>query len=155
MFVMCNSIPMTLITNFQNFKIHCILLILIICGWFHIHREITLQSFNMKIALNSSVDLPCVLYNFYLFYILLFVTAQDVESKDIHVNILSQSRIIGAVRGTHSQLWETIIPVCSPYAPRNMTRDLAYLQVSDLEEEIKPICRTSELQGERILIGRT
>ena len=28
------------------------------------------------------------------------------------------SRIIGAVRGTHSQLWETIISVCSPYAPR-------------------------------------
>ena len=26
------------------------------------------------------------------------------------------SRIIGAVRGAHSQLWGTIIPVCSPYA---------------------------------------
>ena len=30
----------------------------------------------------------------------------------------TQSRIIGAVRGAHSQLWGTIIPVCSPYAPR-------------------------------------
>ena len=37
----------------------------------------------------------------------------------------------------------------------NMTTDLAHLQVSDLEEEIKHICRTSELQGERILIRRT
>ena len=27
-----------------------------------------------------------------------------------------QSRVIGAVRGAHSQLWGTIIPVCSLYA---------------------------------------
>ena len=37
----------------------------------------------------------------------------------------------------------------------NMTRDLAHLQLSDLQEEIRPICRTSELQDERILIRRT
>ena len=37
----------------------------------------------------------------------------------------------------------------------NMTRDLAHLQLSDLQEEIMPICRTSDLQGERILIRRT
>ena len=30
----------------------------------------------------------------------------------------TQSRIIGAVRGAHSQLWETTLPVFSPYAPR-------------------------------------
>ena len=30
----------------------------------------------------------------------------------------TQSRIIGAVRGAHSQLWGTIIPVCSLYAAR-------------------------------------
>ena len=29
---------------------------------------------------------------------------------------LTQSRIIGAVRGAHSQLWETTLPVFSPYA---------------------------------------
>ena len=28
----------------------------------------------------------------------------------------TQSRIIGAVRGAHSQLWGTVIPECSPYA---------------------------------------
>ena len=37
----------------------------------------------------------------------------------------------------------------------NMTRDLAHLQLSDLQGEIRPICRTSDLQGERILIRRT
>ena len=30
----------------------------------------------------------------------------------------TQSRIIGAVREAHSQLWETTLPVFSPYAPR-------------------------------------
>ena len=30
----------------------------------------------------------------------------------------TQSRIMGAVRGAHSQLWGTIIPVCSLYAER-------------------------------------
>ena len=30
----------------------------------------------------------------------------------------AQSRIIGAVRGAHSQLWETTLPVFSPYAAR-------------------------------------
>ena len=30
----------------------------------------------------------------------------------------TQSRIIGAVRGAHSQLWETTLPVFSPYALR-------------------------------------
>ena len=36
----------------------------------------------------------------------------------------TQSRITGAVRGAHSQLWGTIIiiPVCSPYAPRKYDR---------------------------------
>ena len=34
----------------------------------------------------------------------------------------TQSRIIGAVRGAHSQLWGTIIPVCSLYAARKYDR---------------------------------
>ena len=37
----------------------------------------------------------------------------------------------------------------------NMTRDLAHLQLSDLQGEIRPTCRTADLQGERILIRRT
>ena len=41
----------------------------------------------------------------------------------LHLEIASpvratQSRIIGVVRGAHFQLWGTIFPVCSPYAPR-------------------------------------
>ena len=45
----------------------------------------------------------------YAFYV--FARSQKHECT-------TQSRIIGAVRGAHSQLWITIIPVCSPYAPR-------------------------------------
>ena len=30
----------------------------------------------------------------------------------------TQSRIIGVVRGAHSQLWGTTLPLVSPYAPR-------------------------------------
>ena len=37
----------------------------------------------------------------------------------------------------------------------NMTRDLAHLQLCDLQGEIRPICRISDLQEERILISRT
>ena len=36
--------------------------------------------------------------------------------------LTTQSRIIGAVRGAHSQLWGTIIPVCSLYAARKYDR---------------------------------
>ena len=36
----------------------------------------------------------------------------------------------------------------------NMTRDLAHLQLSDLQREIRRICRTSVLQGENFLISR-
>ena len=43
-----------------------------------------------------------------------------------------------------------------PYMLRvNMTGDLAHLQLSALRGEIRPICRTSDLQGERMLICRT
>ena len=34
----------------------------------------------------------------------------------------------------------------------NMTGDLAHLQLSDLHGETRPICRTSDLQGERMLM---
>ena len=42
--------------------------------------------------------------------------------KTIHTGHHTQSRIIGAVRGTHSQLWGTIIPACSLYAARKYDR---------------------------------
>ena len=37
----------------------------------------------------------------------------------------------------------------------NMTRDLAHLQLSDLQDEIRPTCRMSELQRKRMPICRT
>ena len=37
----------------------------------------------------------------------------------------------------------------------NMTRDLAHLQLPDLQEKIRRICRTSVFQGEKFLIRRT
>ena len=47
----------------------------------------------------------------------------------------------------------------SLYVPKmlrvSMTEDLAHLQLSDLQGETRPIYRTSDLQGERMLICRT
>ena len=38
----------------------------------------------------------------------------------------------------------------------NMTGDLAHLQLSDLQGETRPVCRTSDFsEGERMLICRT
>ena len=37
----------------------------------------------------------------------------------------------------------------------NMTKALAHLQLSDLQREIRPKCRTFDLPGKRILICRT
>ena len=70
----------------------------------------------------------------------------------------TQSRIIGAVRGAHSQLWVLggQLSLYVPYMLRvSMTGDLAHLQLSDLQGETRPACRTSDLQGERMLICRT
>ena len=39
-----------------------------------------------------------------------------------NVHGITQSRIIGAVRGAYSQLWGTTIPVCSLYAARKYDR---------------------------------
>ena len=35
----------------------------------------------------------------------------------------------------------------------NMTRDLAHLQSSDLQDEIRPICRTSDFREKECLYG--
>ena len=43
-----------------------------------------------------------------------------------------------------------------PYTLRvSMTGNLAHLQLSDLQDKTRPICRTSDLQGERMLLCRT
>ena len=67
----------------------------------------------------------------------------------------TQSRIIGAVRGPTLNYGRQL-SLYFPYMLRvTMTRDLAYLQLSDLHREIKPICRTSDLQREIRPICRT
>ena len=69
----------------------------------------------------------------------------------------TQSRIIGAVRGGGATL--NYGGQLSPYVPYmlrvNMTGDLAHLQLSDLQGETRPVFRTSDLQGERMLVCRT
>ena len=63
----------------------------------------------------------------------------------VRIHVTTQSRIICAVKGAHSQLWGTTIPVCFPYAPRiSMTRDLAHLQLSDLQGKL-------DLYAERLI----
>ena len=65
-----------------------------------------------------------------------------------------QSRIIGAVR-TITLNYGGQLSLYVPYMLRvNMTGDLAHLQLSDLQGEISNIYRTSDLQGERMLICR-
>ena len=61
----------------------------------------------------------------------------------------TQSRIIGAVRGAHSQLWGTIIAVCSLYAARKYDMRFGTPQLSDLQGETRPICRASDLQRKK------
>ena len=49
-------------------------------------------------------------------------TLGRLRSRVVSVLCSTQSRIIGAVREAHSQLWGTIIPVCSVYAARKYDR---------------------------------
>ena len=60
-----------------------------------------------------------------LFSVILYLKYSVYKYINNFLNILTsstQSRIIGAVRGAHSQLWGTIIPVCSLYAARKYDR---------------------------------
>ena len=87
----------------------------------------------------------------------------NINNKYSFKHYITQSRIIGAVRGTYSQLWVTTLPVFSPYAPRiiplllteRSKYDKRFGQLSDLQGEIKPTYRASDLQEERIFIRRT
>ena len=67
----------------------------------------------------------------------------------------TQSRIIGAVR-EHTLNYGGQLSLYVPHILCvNMARDLAHLQLSALQGEIRPICRTSDLHEERMLICRT
>ena len=82
-------------------------------------------------------------------------SGDNTTASEKHAIATTQSRIIGAIRGAHSQLWGQL-SLYVPYMLRvNMPGDLAHLQLSDLQGETRPICRTSDLQGERMLICRT
>ena len=45
-----------------------------------------------------------------------------IKNDYYKLSLTTQSRIIDAVRGDHSQLWATIIPACSLYAARKYDR---------------------------------
>ena len=58
-------------------------------------------------------------------WLLILLTMSFVIQMLLHSLLfkgITQSRIIGAVRGAHSQLWGTIIPVCSLFAARKYDR---------------------------------
>ena len=63
------------------------------------------------------------LLKIFMSYILIILIPFLVLMQPILRNT-TQSRIFGAVRGGHSQLWGTIIPVCSSYAARKYDRRL-------------------------------
>ena len=70
----------------------------------------------------------------------------------------TQSRIIGAIiknYRAHCQLWGQLFLYVPHMLRVKMARDVAHLQFSDLRGENRPICRTSDLQEERMLICRT
>ena len=68
---------------------------------------------------------------------------------------ITLSRNIGAVGGLTLN-YGGQLPLYFPHMLSViMTRDLAHMQLSDLQGEIRPTCRTSDLQRERILIRRT
>ena len=69
--------------------------------------------------------------------------------------IITQSRIIGAVREATLNYGGQLALYFHHKLRVSMTRDLAHLQLSDLQGETRPICRASDLQGERMLICRT
>ena len=63
----------------------------------------------------------------------------------------TQARIIGTVREP-TLSYGVQLPLHVPYMLCvNMTRDLAHLQLADLQGEIRPVYRTSDLQEERML----
>ena len=64
---------------------------------------------------------------------------RELNPSQVKLHLMTtQSRINGAVRGAYSQLWITIIPIFSPYAPRKYDKRfgtpaivvLAHLQLS-------------------------
>ena len=57
--------------------------------------------------------------------------------------------------GAHSQLWRTIISVCSSYAPRKYDKRVAHLQLSNLQGEDRPIPNQELLEAKSELPGGT
>ena len=47
---------------------------------------------------------------------------RKIQYREFSSGCTTQSRIISTVRGAHSQLWGTIIPVCPLYAARKYDR---------------------------------
>ena len=79
----------------------------------------------------------------------------NIKHKCIYAMTLPNQEL-SVLYGGPTLNYEGQLSLCVPHMLRvNMTRDLAHLQLSDLRGEIRPICRTSDLQEERMLICRT
>ena len=78
------------------------------------------MSTSCLISIDVSEDRECSIFSFESVWEVISVTMQNISEKYLlkpNMQYANQSTIIGAVRGTYSQLWVTIIPVSSPHAP--------------------------------------
>ena len=101
----------------------------------HEHELSSLMMPNHVLSFKS-IELPidcsrspfCLALWWYQHFYASLLTRSSMLSENINNMIwgnevlTTQSRIIGAVRGAHSQLWGTIIAVCSLYAARKYDR---------------------------------
>ena len=87
-------------------------------------------------------------------YFLLYTIFASIPSFIYIIALLNQESSV--LYGGPTPNYGAQLSLYLPYMLRvNRTRDLAHMQLSDLQEEIAPTSRTSDLQGERILIRRT
>ena len=71
------------------------------------------------------------------------------------MRFLLPNQELSVLYGGSTLNYERQLSLYFPHMVRvNMTRDLAHLQLSDIQGEIRLICRTSDLHGERLLIRR-
>ena len=91
----------------------------------------------------------------YLQVIILFRLIYRLPHWKYDCQCITQSRIIDAILGPTLNYGERLSLYISHMLLVNMTLDLAHLQLSDLQEKIRPTCQTSDLQKEKILIRRT
>ena len=93
---------------------------------------------------------------FYFEFYAVFRTSQNFHVASSHVVLALPNQELSVLYGGPTLNYGEQLSLYVPYMLSvNMTRDLAHLQLSDLQGETWPICRESDLQGERMLICRT